>query len=453
MTKIIKGVCGVLTAMLLLASCMKSKDNSASLYKDTAITSFSLGTMKRSVHTTSSTGADSVYKVNVAGSDYKFSIDQLNHRIFNVDSLPIGTDVSKVLCSVTALNNGSVFVEDLKEEGSLLFYSDSLDFSVPRTFRVYASDGKSYERYRVEVNVHKEEAETFTWMLHEEAPALATFTGMKAFTVQGELYVFGSTSDGKTMVYSSVDGDNWEKHSEINDAESYANTVVLQEEFYTIVGGKKLLKSSDATEWEEVNGTLDINQLVASSYSDLYGLTADGYLLVSHDCGVSWTEDKLDSDVSWLPFTGISAVCYPANMTYFAEYVVMAGISSGVEKIASVWRKIAEYDMQGEDDKWVYIDRADGNQFALPQMQNPVMMYYDDGILVWGIKDGSYHIYQSRDNGIIWKKNSHYKFPAIFDVGGVKPFAATTDGKDIWLIKCGTGEVWQGHLNRVAWEQ
>ena len=116
MTKIIKGVCGVLTAMLLLASCMKSKDNSASLYKDTAITSFSLGTMKRSVHTTSSTGADSVYKVNVAGSDYKFSIDQLNHRIFNVDSLPIGTDVSKVLCSVTALNNGSVFVEDLKEE-------------------------------------------------------------------------------------------------------------------------------------------------------------------------------------------------------------------------------------------------------------------------------------------------------------------------------------------------
>ena len=238
MTKIIKGVCGVLTAMLLLASCMKSKDNSASLYKDTAITSFSLGTMKRSVHTTSSTGADSVYKVNVAGSDYKFSIDQLNHRIFNVDSLPIGTDVSKVLCSVTALNNGSVFVEDLKEEGTLLFYSDSLDFSVPRTFRVYASDGKSYESYRVEVNVHKEEAETFTWMIHEEAPALATFTGMKAFTVQGELYVFGSTSDGKTMVYSSADGDNWEKHSEINDAESYANTVVFQEDFYTIVGGK-----------------------------------------------------------------------------------------------------------------------------------------------------------------------------------------------------------------------
>ena len=64
--------------MLLLASCMKSKDNNVTLASDTAITSFSLGTMKRIVHTTSSTGADSTYKVSVTGSDYKFSIDQVN---------------------------------------------------------------------------------------------------------------------------------------------------------------------------------------------------------------------------------------------------------------------------------------------------------------------------------------------------------------------------------------
>jgi hypothetical protein len=303
------------------------------------------------------------------------------------------------------------------------------------------------------VNVHKEEAETFTWMIHEEAPALATFTGMKAFTVQGELYVFGSTSDGKTMVYSSVDGDNWEKHSEINDAESYANTVVLQEDFYTIVGGK-LFKSSDATEWEEVNGTLDINQLVASSYSDLYGLTADGYLLVSDDYGVSWTEDKLDSDVSWLPITGISAVCYPANMTYYADYVVMAGISSGVDKIASVWRKIVEYDLQG-DEKWVYMSRSDNNLYALPLMGNLVMMAYDDGILAWGVKDDAYtQIYQSRDNGITWKLNPLYYLPEDFDRMLTTKVHATVDDENfIWLYCEGSGQVWRGRLNRLGWER
>ena len=153
MIKIIKGMCGVVAVMLLLASCMKSKDNNVTLASDTAITSFSLGTMKKIVHTTSSTGADSTYKVSVTGSDYKFSIDQVNHSIFNADSLPQGTDVSKVLCSVTALNNGGVFVEDLVEEGSLLFVSDSIDFSVPRKFRVYASDGSGYETYNVKVNV------------------------------------------------------------------------------------------------------------------------------------------------------------------------------------------------------------------------------------------------------------------------------------------------------------
>jgi hypothetical protein len=139
-------------------------------------------------------------------------------------------------------------------------------------------------------------------------------------------------------------------------------------------------------------------------------------------------------------------------MTYYADYILMAGVSTGVDKISSVWRKIVEYDLQG-DEKWAYMDRSDDNRFALPQLENLILMHYDDGILAWGIKDDAFSsMYQSRDNGIVWKENSYYKLPVDFVQSGVCAFGAATDGKEIWLIG-NNGQVWQGHLNRVAWDR
>lgn len=454
MTKIIKGICGVLTVMFLLASCMKSNDNSSSLYNDTAITGFSLGTLNRYLHTKSSTGADSVYKVSVSGSDYKFSIDHLAHRIFNPDSLPVGTDVSKVLCTVSALNNGSVYVEDLESEGVLLFYSDSLDFTVPRVFRVYSSDGSGYESYTVEVNVHQQESEQFVWTEHSKNSNLAALEDMKAVIINHQLMVFG-LKDDKTVGYTTVDGDNWETLSELTDKYAYFNMVTSNSVLYTLSNGK-LIKSDDGIVWEEVADASNIVRLVAASYLEVFGLTSDGVLMALNTYTTEWTEDAFEAgaDLSRLPNDHIAYICYPVEMTYYADYVLLAGISPAIDKMASVWRKIVEYDVQGEDDKWIYMERNDGNQLALPQLQKLVMMYYDNSILAWGINDnGLSPIYQSRDNGLIWKVNSRYKLPEEFNDGLACVFGAATDGTEIWLVGGDNGEVWTGHLNRLAWEK
>ena len=450
MNKRIKTLCVMSLALLLLASCMKSNDDTSTLYKDTAITSFTLGTLNRYLHTTSSTGADSIYKETITGSNYKFSIDQATHRIFNVASLPVGTDVEHVVCTVTALNNGIVLYQSMTSD--TLYYhssSDSIDFSSPRLFLVYSSDGTDYEEYTVEVNVHQEEANQFVWNLHEESSEIAALEKIKAVMVGDNLCVFGA-KEGKTLGYATTDGDSWTALAELDDNTAYSQVLVFEDELYTMVNGT-LMQSEDGTAWTAVNTAPDVTQLVAASYNELYGLTSDGTLLVSDDKGVTWREDLLDSDKSLLPTQDVAYVCYPASMTYYADYLLMAGVSDGVADISSVWRKIVEYDLQG-DEKWVYMDRSDKNRFALPQLENLVMMPYDDGILAMGIKDGAYApIYQSRDNGIIWKTNAYYNLPVSFADETVVPFGATTDGKEIWLI--GTnGQVWQGHLNRVAWE-
>ena len=453
MIKPFKTLCGLLTAMLLLTSCLKSDDdNNSTLSSDAAITSFSLGTLNRYIHTTSSTGADSIYKTTVTGSDYKFSIDQINHRIFNADSLPIGTDVKHVLCSVSALNNGVVLLKS--EISDTLFYfssTDSLNFTNPRELHVLASDGSAEQIYTINVNVHQEEGEKFVWSQHTQSEEIAALEGMKAVFLGESLYVFGVKS-GKTLGYVTTDGESWTSLAEINDAEAYQNMLVYDEAIYMIANGS-LQKTQDGKTWEIVKSDVAVKQLVANSYTELYALSTDNKMMVSLDEGQTWEEDELDEDASWLPTEETAYACVPLRMTEYSDYILLAGTSPAISDISSVWRKIVEYDLQGLEDKWVYMGRTDNNLLALPQLHHLQLMSYDDGVLAFGVKDGAFSsIYQTRDNGINWKKNSKYQLPGKFN-GNADSYAAATDGKEIWLISGGTGEVWQGHLNRLAWEK
>lgn len=454
MTKIFKVMCALLATTALLASCLKSDDDATIiLYNDTAITSFTLGTLNRYVNTTSSAGVDSTYKEAIVGSDYKFSIDESTHCIFNRDSLPVGTDVKHVICSVTTLNNGGVFVKNLNSD-SITYHSsaDSIDFSSPRVFYVYAIDGSGREQYTVQLNVHQEEGEQFVWTRHTDNYDIAALEATKAITLNQEIFVYGA-KDGKTIGYKTTDGENWNTLAKVDDENAYRNMVALDGSLYMIANGT-LQRSADGMVWDVVKDNVEVAQLVASNSKELYGLTDDGKMMLSADGGDTWQEDALDEDASWLPQAETAYACTPVKMTYHADQIILAGISPAISSIASVWRKISEHDTQGQQDKWVYMERSDDNRFALPQLKSLVMMPYDDGILAWGVKDdGEFSpIYQSRDNGLIWKTNTRYKLPEDFN-GSINSFAATTDGVDIWLVSGESGEVWQGHLNRIAWEK
>ena len=443
----------LLTATLLLSSCLKSDDdNNSTLSSDAAITNLSLGTLNRYIHTTSSTGKDSVYKTTFDGSEYKFSIDQEHHRIFNTDSLPTYTDVKHVLCTVSALNNGVVLLKS--EISDTLFYfssTDSLDFSNPRELHVMSSDGSAEQIYSLQVNVHQEEGETFVWSQHSKSNEIAALDNMKAVFLKDALYVYGVQA-GKTVGYVTKDGETWTSLEEIDDAEAYQNMLVFGDAIYMIADGS-LQKTNDGKTWEVIKNSVDVKQLIATSYTELYALNADNKIMVSSDEGKTWVEDELDEDASWLPVQETAYVCVPLRMTDYADYILLAGTSPAVSSISAVWRKIVEYDLQGLVDKWVYMERVDDNLLALPQLHHLQLMAYDDGVLAFGVKDGSFSsIYQTRDNGINWKKNSKYQLPKKFE-GDVNSFAAATDGNEIWLLSGGTGEVWQGHLNRLAWNK
>ena len=172
------------------------------------------------------------------------------------------------------------------------------------------------------------------------------------------------------------------------------------------------------------------------------------------------------------------------NLSDSTDYVLMTGNKKiGEEWNSRMWRRIVDYSetgiisllieyitelAQGQSDnpewirKWTYLDRASDRRYEMPALENIQLLWYDDVILAFGGKDlndptvlplGT--IYKSRDNGITWKKDDNYTMPpadgeATFN-NAATSFSATTSNGYIWITCAGTGEVWRGHLNRVAW--
>ena len=171
MKRIFHVFCGLLAVILSLTSCLGSSDSDITTYNDVAIKSFSLGKLNRYIHTTTKSGADSVYKATFTASSYKMNIDQLKHTISNADSLPIGTDKAHIICTVTTANNGIVYLKSLMSDTLKYFSSgnDSVDFTQPRVFRVFSSDGLGYRDYLVSLNVRSQEAGKFGWMTADES--------------------------------------------------------------------------------------------------------------------------------------------------------------------------------------------------------------------------------------------------------------------------------------------
>lgn len=162
----IKTISLLLMTVAMMMSCLNSSDSDSTSYTDAAISSFSIGNLQRTIHTTSSTGADSTYTTTVSGAAYDFEIDHTGCRIFNPDSLPMGTDVSRVLVSMSAYNNGTILIKDVASDTLRLYNStDSLDFTKPRIITALSSDGQGTRNYTVNINVYQEDPNAFVWKL------------------------------------------------------------------------------------------------------------------------------------------------------------------------------------------------------------------------------------------------------------------------------------------------
>ncbi|MBP7357904.1 MAG: hypothetical protein KA955_00975 [Prevotella sp.] len=452
----------LLSAVFIFASCLGSNDQDTTSYGDTAITSFSLGTLARTMHTTSSKGTDSVYTTSVTGSNYLFNIDQFAGQIYNADSLPIGTK-PMALCTINTKNAGTVVYSNLKGD-SLLYFStsDSVNFSSPREFRVYASNGSGYRKYKITLNVHQQDSDTIVWKNMANNSNIGNLKAMKAVEYNSNLYVFGSTGTSTVAYASSAsDGKTWNpvQFNRSLSSDSYKSIIINGGSAYIISDGE-VLKSTNMNEWTSVNTNSSLKQLVGSSTTELYALNNNNTISVSKDNGATWSDDKLGNDAALLPINDINYTTYNLSSNDSTDRVLVVGnrATSAGDITATVWTKLVEYSKGSAAGSWETVEKSEDNvKNYLPDLTSLVMIPYDNGMLAFGgygqnSKTTKFsQFYQSYDSGITWINNKHYYFPKGFTCSDTSFTALKDNDNYIWIFCGSTGQVWKGRLNRLGW--
>lgn len=466
MRRIIAPFLIILFAATSLVSCLKDDDDKGTYYSDTAIRSFSVNRIVVEKTTKSSKGTDSTYKVSQSASLYPFHIDQEKREIYNPDSLPYGTDGTKVLVSVTTVNNGVASLKALVGTGlSTISEKDSLDFSLPRTIVVRSSDGKYTREYTVKVNIHKQKGEEFKWTLLGTNAQITSFEASRAFAINDKIVVLGSNGTKTTALQTSdTDGSSWQavtfSFSGTLPADMYQHVVKKGDRLYMILNGK-LLSSANASEWDE-EGSTPMKKLVAASSDKLYAYDNSGKIQSSSD-GTTWTADDIDSDASLLPTADINYSCSVLRTNKDVERVLLMGNRNvsiyEADTTAVIWGKLDDTGNYAVSLPWAYYTFDDHSRYVLPRLANLSTTAYGDYILAVGgkgigkcTKEAYSQIYSSLDGGLTWHDEAGFQLPNAINKSAKSMTMVTDDENHLWIICAGTGQVWRGRLNSMGWQ-
>ncbi len=410
MKKLFSHVVIIMAAVLSLTSCLgDNNDTDTTYYTDTAIASFTLGTLNLTNHTKAHDGVtDSTYTTTFSASDYAFDIDQYAQTINNTDSLPKGTDLKHVLATINTTNSGTVLLvlKSQDDKDSLAYYSssDSIDFSNPVRVRVYNMTASAYREYTVKVNAHKESEDTFSW---------------KATPIEGY-------------------------------AELYNRQFVSDEDKLFLTGlcdGTTNVFGNEITSWKKVDKTIaKDDNVIGTTKKYRYGII-DGKLMRSTINGGEWTEETLDNDASLLPNEGASFISAPMVSDPSYNNLLIIGNCNGK---TVMWSKVE--DDGDKTQAWTYYNEDEYLQKKkLPYLENMKAVLYGDSIIATG---GDFsQVYTSPDWGLTWTKSTLLKLPTDFGSQAAKFDMAVDKDNYLYISRDGSSTVWYGRLSQLGWKE
>ncbi len=414
----------------------------------------------------------------ILGENYAFTIDQLSGRIYNQDSLPVGSDtiIDKILIK-TLTTAGYVVAIDAAGKDSLFNIEDSVNLvntmeilpdgtpGKPFRFRVYAPDIEHKKEYSLSVRVHQQQPDSLNW---GEGPIARSFapviTGkQKAVIFNDNILVYSpETSD----VYSTAlsDGKSWTA-SPVNGLPStdLTSIVTFKEMLYATVNGySKVYSSSDGISWTDAPAFgEDVVMLIAPINNILTGIKT-----VKEENGQNGTTDVerfCTTDGNGWEVEGIVPQNFPRNnisATTFNNIIGVANImvvGNIVDPTKNDTATVAWGYMEGQ--KWVALTTE--SSYTCPKLQDPSIMHYGDAFYIFG-KDFK-TFYKSAD-GIVWNAvESRFMFPeqdtsesaSTEGFRGLESdYSMVVDKNNfIWIMRSQPNEVWRGRLNLLGFER
>ena len=279
--------------LLSLSGCKEEETENTQDYCN--ITSFSIGTLKRTVvkRTGHGTIVKSVSTIYTTG--WKFAVDQVNNNIYNRDSLPTGC-ARRTLLDIT-YRGKTLYYRNAGADDSVPWtvYASSDSVTIPENgmdFRVEGNGGIS-RTYRVKLNIHKQEAGDWEWDDETDNLDMDDWSNARLVTLGNTVLLYG-TPDGHNWELWKPQSEGWQKLT-ISGLPADANiaNIVAGRKLYVSDDDGKVWTSDDGALWTE-HGLTNAKRLVGVSDNRLYAVR-DGLLYSGALSGnAEWEEEVLD---------------------------------------------------------------------------------------------------------------------------------------------------------------
>ena len=475
-------VAGLAFISFSMTSCLKDDTVEINYTNETSIISFSLGTLYHEVKGQAQDGSDSLYMDTISLGNYPFTIDQLNRTIENKDSLPVGTDISRVVANISAdtpyIIYGKIKAAGEEAVDTLWTETDSIDFThAPAeglTFKVMAYSGRMGRPYHVKVNVHTQVPDSLTWS--EEASRYAfvsqSLIRQKALYTDSRIYVFGEHNGTPVIEYTTVNAngnsDGWIALENVPAGTDSYSAMVWNGTIYFLADGSlyelegnTIRPSSLPSPGQQLKQLLG-NATTASGLTYLYAYTADDKCLTFN--GTAWSEDQGENI---FPDTDqrFSFATLPVSYNSTMARTVVFGFHSDSQGNQSGFAA----NRLSSENNWVAYDYAQADTFYCPNITDGTMIYYDKKLCAFGgfinsLPHKEYRhpfstIFISSDYGLSWEPAVRYiRFPESsfaekYEEGealGENSYSCAVDENHfIWII-WHNGYMSRGRINRLG---
>ena len=458
-------VVALFAATSIITSCLNNDVEQITYTSETSITGFSLGTLNIDRVGKDQNGKDSAYVDTLNCADYPFTINQMTREIENKDSLPYGTHIDKVITNITYDAGALGYRPKGAERDTVWTSTDSIDFTEPVEFRVYAYSGAIGKAYTIKVNVHQQVPDTLAWKQFDNAFSAGNLSTQKAVYANGKVFVFGKNGNNPHIEFTNVADDNPTSWTPVTTnvpagIATYSATVWAGN-IYFLAGtsGKQLYKLNAETNEVTEESTETFDMLIGGNdiKNELYTVK-DGKSGIYKGGAWSADENAYSQFPSGKPFfSNTVTASYNADLTTTIALCYNQGTASN------------------DTTALVFSRTSTGNQWEmrmqnlpLPNLQNVTMIYYDGKLYAFG---GDYtpksirpfsQFYCSIDNGLCWRPVTEcMAFPSDFKnlytthhgnySCAVTPKLenSTSKGNFIWIV-WENGDISRGRINRLG---
>lgn len=479
--KFLSVIVSFLLVSFAITSCLDNDSNNIEYSSDATIHAFAIDT--------------------IFGEDYKFTIDQIGGKIYNQDSLPVGSDtiIDRILIKTLTTSSGIVTMKDKNNEDSIINIADSIDLSTlkyteakPLVLKVWAPDMVNTKEYKLWVQVHLQDPDSLNWgSKKDEKPIAKGFSGgnitgaQKAVLLNKEIFVYSKNTANVLIAYkaNTQDGTSWQPVGAITGLPTTVNlsSIVSFKGALYVAADNKVYVSSNGAQWQEKaslnQSGYSIHTLLTSYPPRKEGELGNGQIIITTGIAAIITRNRPNAEGTQTCFaiTNDDASGWKLDdqgnlgdevPNGFPKYDISSTVyitDIGVQGAMLMGSELERADKEESKEPITPWGSYDGNSWAdlstttgfCPILTIPSILRYGSEFYAFG---NDFSTFYASLTGIVWyKANKKFYFPAGLKARTGSNYSMVVDDQNfIWIIcsKSGNGsdDVWRARLNKLGFK-